>query len=82
MITVEAREYDEALEAIDIDEAIEDAAKGCGRYISIEWGVNKPYSDLFGEEDYEWIPYGEAVITLKELNISIDEVLCKLGEYL
>ena len=81
MITIEARTLDEALDSIDIDAAIIEAAKCCSKYIHIEWGSNKPY-DYKGCEDYVWIPYGYEMISLDDLNIGIDEVLCKLGDYL
>jgi hypothetical protein len=79
MITIEARTFDEALDAIDIDEAIEEAVNRCSKYIHIEWGLNKPY-DYKGCEDYEWIPYGEETISLEDIGVGIEELLCYINE--
>jgi len=80
MITVEARDYDEMIENIDIDEAIEEAADKGTPNIDVEYGKCKPYT-YKGSDDCEWITYGEVTINITDdLDIDVCELLSYIKE--
>lgn len=73
MLYVIANDYDEALDNIEVDEAIIEAANTGSFTIDFEYGYERIY-EYSGGEDSEWVTLGCGEVDLEDLDIGVDEL--------
>jgi len=81
MLRIEARDSEEVIDNIDIDEAVNEMLSLGKTVITVEYGECKPFT-YKGSDDCEWIIYGYTTLTDKDLCIDWFEVACYLFEEL
>lgn len=82
IITVNARNEEEAWEELEnnIEDVITELAhNGCNTYFTVEYGEDIPYCNEY-DCDSEYFYRGSFDTSLKELGVTVEDVLCVLNQ--